>query len=124
MNMASSSSLPPSEQAPLIASRGVHRRQRYDSGMTKVAKITISLPPEQVEQARAAVARGEAASVSSYISAAVAAMPQPPFVDDDDGDSLAKLVADMEEEFGRPSPEAYAWADEVMRSALRGGSSQ
>ena len=47
-----------------------------------------------------------------------------PFADDDDGDSLAKLLADMEEEFGPPSPEAYAWADEVMRSALRGGTSQ
>lgn len=91
--------------------------------MTRVAKIAISLPPEQVEQARAAVARGEAASVSSYISSALAAVPPPMFEDDGDGDSLAKLVADMQEELGRPSPEAYAWADEVMRAALRGGSS-
>lgn len=92
--------------------------------MTKVAKIAISLPPQQVEQARAAVARGEAASVSSYISSALAAVPPPTLEDDGDGDSLAKLVADMHEEFGRPSPEAYAWADEVMRAALRGGSPQ
>jgi Arc/MetJ-type ribon-helix-helix transcriptional regulator len=110
--------------APEVVSLAIRRRRRYDVGMTKVAKITISLPPEQVEQARRAVARGEAASVSSYVSSALAAMPPPPFANDDDGDSLAKLVADMQEEFGRPSPEAYAWADEVMRSALRGGSSQ
>ena len=89
--------------------------------MTKVSKITISLPPEQVEQVRAAVARGEAASVSGYISRALAAIQPAPFADDDDGDSLAKLLADMEEEFGPPSPEAYAWADEVMRAAMRGG---
>jgi Arc/MetJ-type ribon-helix-helix transcriptional regulator len=95
--------------------------QWYDRGMTKVAKITISLPAEQVEQARAAVARGQAASVSSYISSALAAVPPPMSEDDEDGDSLAKLVADMQAEFGRPSPEAYAWADEVMRSAERGG---
>jgi Arc/MetJ-type ribon-helix-helix transcriptional regulator len=92
--------------------------------VTKVAKITISLPAEQVEQVRAAVARGEAASVSSYIASALAAVPPPMFADDADGDSLAKLVADMKEEFGEPSPEAYAWADEVMRSALRGGRRQ
>jgi Arc/MetJ-type ribon-helix-helix transcriptional regulator len=89
--------------------------------MTKFAKITISLPAEQVEQARDAVARGQAASVSSYVSSALAAVLPPIFEDDEDGDSLAKLVADMDAEFGRPSPEAYAWADEVMRSAERGG---
>ena len=94
---------------------------RYDRGMTKVAKITISLPLEQVEQARTAVACGQAASVSNYISSALAAVPPPMFEDDEDGDSLAKLVADMDAEFGTPSSEAYAWADEVMRSALRGG---
>lgn len=89
--------------------------------MTKVAKITISLPVEQVEQARAAVVRGQATSVSNYISTALDAVPPPIFEDDADGDSLAKLLADMKEEFGEPSPEAYVWADEVMRAALRGG---
>ncbi|HEV3095381.1 MAG TPA: hypothetical protein VGY30_12855 [Solirubrobacteraceae bacterium] len=80
--------------------------------MTKVAKITISLPPEQVEQARTAVARGEAASVSSYISAALAAVAPPAALDDED--TLADLIADMIAEDGVPSPEAYAWADKVL----------
>lgn len=80
--------------------------------MTKVAKITISLPREQVEQVREAVARGDASSVSSYISAALAAVMPPSGRDDDD--TLADLVADMIAEHGRPSPEAYAWADEVL----------
>jgi Arc/MetJ-type ribon-helix-helix transcriptional regulator len=34
--------------------------------MTKVAKITVSLPQEQVEQVREAVARGEAVFSLSY----------------------------------------------------------
>jgi hypothetical protein len=89
------------------------RRQRgYDHGVTKVAKITISLPPEQAEQARAAVLRGEASSVSSYISAALVAVAPPTAPEDED--MLADLVADMIAEHGRPSPEAYAWADEVL----------
>lgn len=84
---------------------------RYDLGMTKVAKITISLPQEQVEQAREAVERGEAASVSGYISAALAAVA--PAVDGEE-DSLADFVADLIAENGPPSPEAYAWADRVL----------
>jgi Arc/MetJ-type ribon-helix-helix transcriptional regulator len=85
--------------------------------MTKVAKITISLPQEQATQAREAVARGEAASVSSYVSAALAAVAPP---SPDDGDTLANLVADMIAEDGVPSPEAYAWADKVLGLAKEG----
>jgi Arc/MetJ-type ribon-helix-helix transcriptional regulator len=80
--------------------------------MTKVAKITISLPQEQAAQVRDAVARGEASSVSGYISAALAAVAVPTAREDDD--TLADLVADMIAEHGRPGPEAYAWADEVL----------
>jgi Arc/MetJ-type ribon-helix-helix transcriptional regulator len=81
--------------------------------MTKVAKIAISLPQEQVALAREAVARGEAASVSSYISAALAAVAPAPITAERE-DTLADLVADMIAEDGAPSPEAYAWADEVL----------
>ncbi|MFZ1925171.1 MAG: hypothetical protein WAU42_03410 [Solirubrobacteraceae bacterium] len=80
--------------------------------MTKVAKVTISLPREQVAEVRAAVDRGDAASVSSYISAALAATM--PASRAEQHDTLGDLVADMIAEYGRPSPEAYAWADEVL----------
>lgn len=80
--------------------------------MTKVAKLTISLPPEQAEQVRAAVARGEAPSVSRYISVALATAATPVAAKDED--RLADLVADMIAEDGVPSAEAYAWADEVL----------
>lgn len=95
-----------------IAPLGFRRRARYDPGMTKVAKLTISLPLEQAQQVREAVARGEAVSVSSYISAVLAAVTVPSA--DEDGDTLADLVADMIAEDGVPSPEAYAWADKVL----------
>lgn len=84
---------------------------RYDHGMTKVAKITISLPPEQAEQARAAVARGEAASVSSYISAALGSVAPPK---PDEQDTLADFVADLKAEDGTPSPQAYEWARRAL----------
>jgi Arc/MetJ-type ribon-helix-helix transcriptional regulator len=86
-------------------------KARYDLGMTKVAKITISLPQEQVEQAREAVVKGEASSVSGYISAALTAIAPGPDVEED---TLAGLVADLIAEHGRPSADAYAWADRVL----------
>jgi Arc/MetJ-type ribon-helix-helix transcriptional regulator len=87
--------------------------------MTKVAKITVSLPQEQVEQVREAVARGEAASVSGYISAALtdALASSQLGLEKKDGageDSLAELVAELIAEHGKPSAEAYAWADKVF----------
>jgi Arc/MetJ-type ribon-helix-helix transcriptional regulator len=99
----------PTEASPFV----LNPPRRYDHGMTKAAKIAISLPQEQVTQAREAVARGEAASVSSYISAALAAVA-PASIPADEEDTLADLVADMIAEDGVPSPEAYAWADEVL----------
>lgn len=80
--------------------------------MTKSAKIAISLPPEQVEQARAAVARGEASSVSGYISAALAAVA--PVAAPEEQDTLAAFAADLIAEDGKPSAEAYAWADRAL----------
>ena len=80
--------------------------------MTSVAKITISLPREQVEQAREAVAKGEAASVSGYISAALATVNA--LLATDEQDTLTAFAADLIAEDGVPSAEAYAWADRVM----------
>ena len=86
----------------------------YDRGMTKAAKITISLPPEQVEQARTAVADGEASSVSGYISAALAAVAPIAASEHENEDTLADFVRDLIAEDGEPSDEAYAWADRAL----------
>jgi Arc/MetJ-type ribon-helix-helix transcriptional regulator len=96
----------------ITARRPVRRKARYDYGMTKVSKMTISLPQEQAEQVREAVARGDASSVSGYISAALAVVMVAPA--GEDKDTLADLVADMIAEDGPPSVEAYAWADKVL----------
>jgi Arc/MetJ-type ribon-helix-helix transcriptional regulator len=85
---------------------------RYDLGMTKVAKITISLPQEQVEQAREAVERGEASSVSGYISAALVVVA--PLLATDEQDTLTAFAADLIAEDGEPSAEAYARADRFL----------
>jgi hypothetical protein len=61
-----------------------------------------------VEQARVAVADGQASSVSGYISAALAAVAPP---NGDEGDTLADFVRDLIAEDGEPSAEARAWAD-------------
>lgn len=104
----------PAGRKPLVevAPRSFRRKARYDRGMTKVSKMTISLPREQAEQVREAVARGEAASVSGYISAALVAVMAAPA--NGRNDTLANLVADMIAEDGPPSAEAYAWADAVL----------
>lgn len=105
----------PHHEAPLLAPAPRLRRPEswYDLGMTKVAKITVSLPQEQVKQVRDAVARGEAASVSGYISAALAEVFAGP-VPEKDENSLAELVAELIAEYGEPSAEAYAWADAAL----------
>jgi Arc/MetJ-type ribon-helix-helix transcriptional regulator len=78
----------------------------------RVAKITISLPREQVEQAREAVARDEASSVSGYISAALVAVR--PLLVTDEQDTLTAFAADLIAEDGVPSAEAYARADRFL----------
>ncbi len=95
----------------LLNARQADSEARYDLGMTRVAKITISLPLEQVEQAREAVAKGQASSVSGYISAALVAVAP---ADVPEEDTLAAFAADLIAENGEPSAEAYAWADRVM----------
>jgi hypothetical protein len=71
-------------------------------GMARV-KIAITIPEELLAEIKAAIAQGEATSVSGYISEAVARRhaKRP----------LELLVAMMKAEQGEPSREAYEWAD-------------
>ncbi len=62
-------------------------------GMTS-AKIAVSLPSELVEQARQAVANGQARSVSAYVAAALEEKAKL--------DDLASLLDDMLAETGGP----------------------
>lgn len=77
--------------------------------MTKVAKITVSVPRERLLEAKRAVAEGRAASVSAYVSEAMGWMEQ--------AESLERLVIDLEERFGSPDAQDEAWAEAVIAAA-------
>lgn len=72
--------------------------------MTK--KFAISLPDEQVAAIHRAVRDGRAASVSGFISAAVARAERE--------DSLAHLLDDLDRELGPVNSEDLAWADKAL----------
>jgi Arc/MetJ-type ribon-helix-helix transcriptional regulator len=61
-----------------------------------VKKIAVSLPPDLVEHGRRAVASGQAASFSSYVADAMAAVAR--------RDALSAAIADYEAEFGEITP--------------------
>jgi antitoxin ParD1/3/4 len=77
---------------------------RYDSGMTK--KIAVSLPDHLVTEARDAVDRGDAASVSAYVAAAMQSYGR--------RDSLAGMLDDLDAEFGALDPEVTTWARQAL----------
>lgn len=77
---------------------------RYDPGMT--VKIAVSLPDELVEQAKAAVAAGRAASVSAYVAEAMREKGR--------RRTLADWIAEQEAELGPITDEERAWADYVL----------
>jgi len=69
-------------------------------------KIAITLPQEQVAAARRAVAEGRAASVSAYISQALARR--------DADEELAEAIAEIYAEAGAPTAEDRAWARRAL----------
>jgi Arc/MetJ-type ribon-helix-helix transcriptional regulator len=69
-------------------------------------KIAITLPEEQVAAARQAVAEGRAASVSAYISQALARR--------DADEELAETMAEIYTESGRPTADERAWARRAL----------
>jgi Arc/MetJ-type ribon-helix-helix transcriptional regulator len=74
-------------------------------GMTR-QKIAITLPEEQVAAARQAVADGRAASVSAYISQALARRSAE--------EEMAEAIAEIYAETGQPTEEERAWARRVL----------
>jgi Arc/MetJ-type ribon-helix-helix transcriptional regulator len=78
---------------------------RYDHGVT--IKITVSLPDELVEQSRAAVRSGRAASVSAYVAEALREKGR--------RRTLADWVAEQEAEFGPITEAEMAWAQKALR---------
>lgn len=75
------------------------------SSMTR-EKIAITLPEEQVAAARQAVAEGRAASVSAYISQALARRTAE--------EEMAEVIAEIYAQSGEPTEEDRAWARRVL----------
>lgn len=69
-------------------------------------KIAITLPEEQVAAARQAVAEGRAASVSAYISQALARRTAE--------EEMAEIIAEIYAQAGQPTEEDRAWARRVL----------
>ena len=72
----------------------------------KSSKIAISVPSKLVSRIRRAVARGQARSVSAYVTQAVEARTQ--------SDDLLELLEQMDRDHGKPAPEATRWARQVL----------
>lgn len=72
-------------------------------------KLTISVPDELAAQARAAVRDGRANSVSGYIVAALEHYR--------DAATLDEWLDRVDGDLGRPSPEAFAWAESQLGTA-------
>ena len=76
-------------------------------GMTRRAKIAVTLPQELVDAARSAVRHGRAPSVSAYVSEAVAQRAK--------SEDLDALLEEMLDETGGPmTEEERAWADREL----------
>src|SRR5688572_3853532 len=83
------------------------------SGMTRYEKIAISLPSRCAEHVRRAVKRGDAPSVSAYITAAIEERAAKR--------SLKEILdEDLEATGGPTTPEEKAWLHYVMGLAPPG----
>lgn len=71
-----------------------------------VAKITVTLPREQLARVRRAVRSGQAESVSGYVARVLAEHEQ--------RESLRNLIEDLVEENGEPTKEERAWARRAL----------
>ncbi|MGH8906026.1 MAG: toxin-antitoxin system antitoxin subunit [Egibacteraceae bacterium] len=69
-------------------------------------KIAVSIPQELVGAARAEVVAGRAASLSAYVTQALAEKTQ--------RDRLVEALDEMDRELGPPSAEDEAWAQRVL----------
>ncbi len=69
-------------------------------------KLAITLPDEQVAAAKRAVAEGRAASVSAYIAEALSRRSA--------DDELLDMLAEMKTEYGEPTADDYAWAEQAL----------
>jgi Arc/MetJ-type ribon-helix-helix transcriptional regulator len=78
----------------------------YDSSMTSYEKVAVSVPTQVLASAREAVSRGDAESLSAYVTAALAEKRE--------RDDLDAVLARMATEDGEPSEQDLAWVQRVL----------
>ncbi|MGL6233812.1 MAG: hypothetical protein ACRC20_00565 [Segniliparus sp.] len=84
-------------------------------------KVSATLTDAQLEIIERAVSEGAAKSVAAFVAAAVAEKCGAVSRQDAHGDGedpLESLLREMDEEYGPPSPEAEAWAEEQIARLL------
>lgn len=74
-----------------------------DGIMSRTRQISITLPEDLIETIKAAVGRGEARSVSSYIASRLTP-----------GVAMDTLFAEWDADRGAPSADVTAWADQEL----------
>jgi Arc/MetJ-type ribon-helix-helix transcriptional regulator len=75
--------------------------------MSKTRQISITLPEELIESIQAAVKRGDARSVSSYVASRLAP-----------GMVMDSLFAEWDRDRGAPPPDVQAWASTELDQAF------
>jgi antitoxin ParD1/3/4 len=89
-----------------LQERAILSRVFGHTGVMATEKVTVTIPAEVLEQARAAVAAGQAASVSAYVTEAVRERA-----------SRERDVAEMQQRWG-PLPDiASEWANRLLDKA-------
>lgn len=79
----------------------------YDGIMSKTRQISVTLPEDLIDTIKAAVERGEARSVSSYIASRLAP-----------GVIMDALFTEWDAERGAPSAQTRMWADQELDRVL------
>ena len=83
--------------------------QRYDLCMRTKQRITVTVPKELLAVVEADVSAGRAASVSAWVSDAMAAKVAP------GPRSVAEILADLADGFGGPiTEEERSWAQQRL----------
>jgi Arc/MetJ-type ribon-helix-helix transcriptional regulator len=96
-----------------VATRSKARRSRpeADSGY---ARLAITIPKPLSSRLRELVESGGARSISSFVAEAIEEKLE--------RDDLSALLAEMAKEFGPPTPEQKAWADDILAVVAEGQS--
>jgi Arc/MetJ-type ribon-helix-helix transcriptional regulator len=80
-----------------------------ETGVTR-SRVTVTVPSDVLAEAIAHVEGGRARSLSAYVSEAL----REKVVRDSRRDAYMDWLKQLDEELGLPSPQAYAWAREVL----------